>query len=171
MLIIHSCIYLTLNNYCTTAPRTGRRPMNSPKAHHRIAERHELARLLETGRSIQMPAPRRIGKTWLIGKLAEDMKAKGWLCVSIDVQGKRTEQEFFRTLCQEIEKNQALHESALAYVLGRFRHIKDGAGAASLVQLLTASVDPRAFSEGLIESLDGEGKKTVVFIDELSKYA
>jgi hypothetical protein len=28
--------------------------MNSLKAHHRIAERHELARLLEAGRSIQM---------------------------------------------------------------------------------------------------------------------
>ena len=88
------------------------------------------------------------------GKLAEDLKAKGWLCVSIDVQGKRTEQEFFRTLCQEIEKNQDLHKSALAHALGRFRHIRDGAGAASLVQLLTAGVDPRAFSESLIESLD-----------------
>ena len=145
--------------------------MNSPKAHHRIAERHELARLLEAGRSIQMPAPRRIGKTWLIGKLAEDLKAKGWICVSIDVQGKRTEQEFFRTLCQEIEKNQDLHKSALAHVLGRFRHIKDGAGAASLVQLLTAGVDPRAFSESLIKSLDGDKKKTVVLIDELSLFA
>jgi hypothetical protein len=145
--------------------------MNSPKAHHRIAERRELARLLEAGHSIQMPAPRRIGKTWLIGKLAEDLKAKGWLCVSIDVQGKRTEQEFFRTLCQEIEKNQALHKSALAHVLGRFRHIKDGAGAASLVQLLTASADPRAFSESLIESLDGSKKMTVVMIDELSLFA
>src|ERR1700677_3318861 len=128
MLIIHSCIYLTLNNYCTTAPRTGRRPMNSPKAHHRIAERRELARLLEAGHSIQMPAPRRIGKTWLIGKLAEDLNAKGWICVSIDLQGMRTEQQFFRTLCQEIEKSQDLHRSALAHLLARFRHhIKDGA--------------------------------------------
>jgi hypothetical protein len=145
--------------------------MNSLKAHHRIAERHGLARLLEAGRSIQMPAPRRIGKTWLIGKLAEDLKAKGWICVSIDLQGMRTEQQFFRTLCQEIEKSQDLHRSALAHLLGRFRHhIKDGAGAASLLQLLTQGVDPRAFSESLIESLDGHGKKTVVLIDEISLF-
>jgi hypothetical protein len=141
------------------------------KAHHRIAERHELARLLEAGRSIQMPAPRRIGKTWLIGKLAEDLKAKGWICVSIDLQGMRTEQQFFRTLCQEIEKSQDLHRSALAHLLARFRHhIKDGAGAASLLQLLTQGVDPRAFSESLIKSLDGHGKKTVVLIDEISLF-
>ena len=145
--------------------------MNSPKAHHRIAERQELARLLEAGRSIQMPAPRRIGKTWLIGKLAEDLKAKGWICVSIDLQGMRTEQQFFRTLCQEIEKSQDLHRSALAHLLAKFRHhIKDGAGAASLLQLLTQGVDPRAFSESLIKSLDGHGKKTVVLIDEISLF-
>ena len=145
--------------------------MNSPKAHHRIAERRELARLLEAGRSIQMPAPRRIGKTWLIGKLAEDLKAEGWHCISIDLQGMRTEQEFFRALCREIEESQDVHRLALAHLLARFRHhIKDGAGAASLVQLLTQGVDPRAFSESLIESLDGNEKKTVVLIDEISLF-
>jgi hypothetical protein len=145
--------------------------MEEPTAHHRNAERRELARLLEAGRSIQMPAPRRIGKTWLIGKLAEDLRAAGWLCISIDLQGMRTEREFFRTLCQEIEKSQDLHRSALAHLLGWFRHhIKDGAGAASLLQLLTQGVDPRAFSESLIESLDGHGKKTVVLIDEISLF-
>ncbi|MGD0722582.1 MAG: hypothetical protein ABR970_16215, partial [Roseiarcus sp.] len=66
--------------------------MSPPRAHHRIAERGDLARRLAQGRSIQMPAPRRIGKTWLVGRLAEDLRAEGWLCVSIDVQGKRTEQ-------------------------------------------------------------------------------
>jgi len=145
--------------------------MSPPRAHHRIAERRELARLLDLGRDIQMPAPRRIGKTWLVGRLAEDLRAEGWLCVSIDVQGKRTEQEFLRTLCQEIEKHQELHRSALAHLKSRLRDIKDGAGAASLVQLLTASVDARAFSECLIESLNGADKKTVVLIDELSLFA
>ena len=145
--------------------------MSLRTAHHRIAERRELARLLDLGRSIQMPAPRRIGKTWLLGRLAEDLRAAGWLCVSLDVQGKRTEQEFLRMLCQEIEKHQDLHRSALAQLKSRFRHIKEGAGAASLLELLTAGVDPRTFSEGLIESLDATHKKTVVLIDELSLFA
>jgi uncharacterized protein len=169
---MQTCIYLTLNNLRRIALRdlTGSRH-ELAKAHHRIAERRELARLLEAGRSIQMPAPRRIGKTWLIKRLAEDLKAAGWVCISIDLQGMRTEQEFFRTLCQEIETRQDLHRSALAHLREKFRHIKDGAGAASLVQLLSAGVDPRAFSESLIESLDGDGKKTVVLIDEISLFA
>jgi len=145
--------------------------MSAPRAHHRHAERRELARLLESGRSVQMPAPRRIGKTWLVKELAQDLQAEGWLTIFIDLQGMRTEREFFRTLCQEIEKRQDLHRSALAHVLGRFRHLKDGAGAGSLVQLLTQGVDPRAFSESLIESLDGNGKKTVILIDEISLFA
>ena len=78
--------------------------MNAPTAHHRHEERAELARLFKTGASVQMLAPRRIGKTWLMDKVADDLEDEGWLCIRVDVEGMRTEEEFLRALCAEIEK-------------------------------------------------------------------
>lgn len=144
--------------------------MNSPKAHHRQAERAELKRLLETGASIQMLAPRRIGKTWVMGRLAEDLRAEGWLCIAIDLEGMRTEEQFLRTLCQEIEKHQEISDSVFHQLAQRFKQLKHGSGAVSLVQLLSGN-DPRQFSESLVESLGKSGRKTAILIDEISLFA
>jgi AAA+ ATPase superfamily predicted ATPase len=43
----------------------------------RSEERNELRFHVEQGRSILMLAPRRIGKTWLIDRLAEDLRVVG----------------------------------------------------------------------------------------------
>ena len=45
--------------------------------HNRSAERRELRRILMSGASIQMFAPRRIGKTWLMLELAKDLRNEG----------------------------------------------------------------------------------------------
>ena len=51
-----------------------------------------------------MLAPRRIGKTWLMDKVADDLEDEGWLCIRVDVEGMRTEEEFLRAFGAEIEK-------------------------------------------------------------------
>ena len=40
----------------------------------RLAERAELARILKSGGSVQMPGPRRIGKTWLMHGQKDDRR-------------------------------------------------------------------------------------------------
>lgn len=139
------------------------------KPHHRPAERADLVARLGTGANILMLAPRRVGKTWLMDKIAEDLTAAGWLCIKIDVEGMRTENEFLRALCQEIEKTQALTERVKSHLLQRFKqlttHVQDGNLAAAI-----GDVDPREFLETLIHSLNAEDRDTLILIDEIALF-
>jgi predicted transcriptional regulator len=143
--------------------------MSKPTAHHRREERAELARLFKTGASVQMLAPRRIGKTWLMGKVADDLEAEGWLCIRIDVEGMRTEEEFLRALCGEIEKNHDIFTRVAAHALQRFQQLTGGAFNGTLAQTI-GQVDSRQFSETLIESLNNSDTKTLILIDEISLF-
>lgn len=137
--------------------------------HHRNAEREELMRLFEAGRSVQMLAPRRIGKTWLMGEVAKDLRARGWRCFGIDVEGHRTEEEVLRTLCREIEKTQAIHTSLLAHFKQRFEQLKGGTESTSLTQAVTR-VEPALFAEALVEGLHESDGDTLILIDEISLF-
>jgi uncharacterized protein len=137
--------------------------------HHRQRERAELKARFAAGVSVLMLAPRRIGKTWLMNKIAEDLTSEGWLCIKIDVEGMRTENEFLRALCNEIEKTQALVERVKTQFLQRFKqlttHVQDGNLAAAI-----GEVDPREFLETLVSSLDAEEKDTLILIDEIALF-
>ena len=65
--------------------------------HDRLRERRLLKRKLEAGLSIHMPAPRRIGKTWTIGRLADDLRDDGWHVIEIDVEGMGTPRSLLAT--------------------------------------------------------------------------
>ncbi len=137
--------------------------------HHRQHERAELKARFAAGASVLMLAPRRIGKTWLMNKIADDLTSDGWLCIKIDVEGMRTENEFLRALCNEIEKTQALVTRVKAQLLQRFKqvttHVQDGNLAAAI-----GEVDPREFLETLISSLHAEEKDTLILIDEIALF-
>jgi hypothetical protein len=61
--------------------------------HHRLNERHALRAKLEAGVNINMLAPRRIGKTWTINRLADDLRQKDWQVIEMDVEGVRSASE------------------------------------------------------------------------------
>jgi len=44
---------------------------------HRDVEIDEIRRLLTAGTSIQMLAPRRVGKTWLMREIEKDLRSRG----------------------------------------------------------------------------------------------
>lgn len=138
-------------------------------SHHRLSERTELKARFMSGANVLMLAPRRIGKTWLMGKIAEDMATDGWLCIKIDVEGMRTEHEFLRALCQEIEKTQALTDRVKTHFLQRFKqlttHVRDGNLAAAI-----GDIDPREFLEALVSSLNAEDRNTLILIDEIALF-
>jgi len=143
--------------------------VKKPTAHDRHEERAELARLFQTGASVQMLAPRRIGKTWLMHKVADDLEAEGWLCIRVDVEGMRTEEEFLRALCAEIEKNQVISKRVFAHVLQRVQQLTGGAFNGTLVQTI-GQIDSKQFSETLIESLNASDMKSLILIDEISLF-
>ena len=139
------------------------------KSHDRPSERAELKARFAAGASVLMLAPRRIGKTWLHERIAEDLTAEDWLCIRIDVEGMRTESEFLRALCNEIEKSQPLTDRVKLHFLQRFKqlttHVQDGNLAAAI-----SDIDPREFLETLVASLNAEDRSTLILIDEIALF-
>jgi uncharacterized protein len=135
--------------------------------HNRPQERSQLKRKLEAGLSIHMPAPRRIGKTWTIGHLATDLRADGWHVIEIDVEGKRTPQEFARELCMRIEAQQPIRDRFKTHAVQRLNALLGGKWGDKPLDAV-GKVEPIDFAETLIASLDEAAEKTAIIIDEIS---
>jgi len=136
--------------------------------HHRPEERDALKARLEGGASILMLAPRRIGKTWLLKQIDIDMTKAGWLCIRIDVESTRTEDEFLRALCEEIERKQDLKKRVLSHFSQRFKQLM--LDTSSGLSQAIGKIDPRSFVETLVESLNAEKHKTLILIDEIALF-
>lgn len=137
--------------------------------HNRLEERSLLKRKLEAGLSIHMPAPRRIGKTWTIGRLAADLRADHWRVTEIDVEGMRTPGEFARSLCARIEAQTSTRDRFKTHAMHRLNSLLGGSWGDKPLDAL-GKVDPVEFSEVLIASLDESGEKTAIIIDEISYF-
>lgn len=137
--------------------------------HERSEERRALRERLASGASVLMLAPRRIGKTWLLGRLGDDMIHEGWTCIRLDVEGMRNEEQFLRALCREIEQNQDLSTRLFAHVKQRLRKVSNDCGKDGLAAAL-GQIDPRDFLETLIDGLAAEGGKVLILIDEIALF-
>ena len=138
-------------------------------SHERREERANLRQRLLSKASILMLAPRRIGKTWLLRRIEEDMAAEGWLCIHVDVEGKRSEDEFLLELCNAIEKKHGLGKRLFAHVQQRFRQLTLGTATGSLHEIV-GKIDPRTFLEALVESLEAEPARTLILVDEIALF-
>ena len=121
----------------------------------RLTERAELARLLRNGKSIQMLAPRRVGKTWLMHRVAEDLRGQGWTTVFIDVEGMRTEDEVLRDLCRRIEEQVSGSERVLGHLTQRLRQLAAGAWDGPPISAV-GRIDAKSFSEALVASFQDQ---------------
>jgi hypothetical protein len=137
--------------------------------HHRPTERADLKRILLSGNSVLMLAPRRVGKTWLMEQVDQDLTQDGHLCIRFDAAGKEDEREFLRALCRAMEQRKDLHQTVLDHFTHRLRQFTGGQADGPLSQIV-GSVDPKSFSECLVESLDREDRKTVIMVDEFSLF-
>ena len=137
--------------------------------HNRFGERQTLKRKLEFGVSIHMPAPRRIGKTWTIGKLATDLRQAGWLAIEVDVQGMSTPRQFAANLCTRIEEQTATITRIKAHLMQRLNNLLGGGWGDKLLDAL-GRVNPIEFAEILIASLNESDKNTVIIVDEISYF-
>jgi hypothetical protein len=137
--------------------------------HDRSAERALLKRKLEAGRSVHMPAPRRVGKTWTVGHLATDLRADGWHVIESDVEGMRTPAEFARDLCARIESQHSIKDRFKAHSVQRITNLLGGGWGDKPLDAL-GRIDPIEFAETLIASLDQSGGSTAIIIDEISYF-
>lgn len=60
---------------------------------------------LDSGHSIVLSAPRRIGKSSFAKRLVEDKSMQGWKCVYIDLEKTQSESQFLHTLIAEFEQS------------------------------------------------------------------
>jgi uncharacterized protein len=135
----------------------------------RSDERRDLFFHVQQGRSILMLAPRRVGKTWLMGKFAEDLRTQGWMTVQCDVEGMSKPTEFLRHLCQQIEKQ----EEMTAKIEGRAKQMLSQLFSKDIGdgwQVALGNMDWPSFAETLVRGLDSRGKDTVILIDELALF-
>lgn len=137
--------------------------------HERFSERAVLRRKLEEGVNIHMPAPRRIGKTWTIARLAGDLRKDGWVTVELDVEGMRTTTAFARALCQKIEAQSSIGERAKSHILQRITNALGGGWGDKPLDAL-GRVDPIEFADTLVASLGANSDRAVIFIDEVAYF-
>lgn len=135
--------------------------------HFRHTQRAILKRKLETGINIHMPAPRRIGKTWTINRLAEDLRKENWLIVELDVQGMSEPGKFARRLCQKIEGQLPATKRMKAAVKGRIDNLLDGDWGTNPIEAI-GKVDPVEFLDVLLAELAPQSEKSAIFVDEIA---
>jgi len=136
----------------------------------RADERHALLFHLSQGRSVLMLAPRRVGKTWLIKRLAEDLKkTAGWTAILCDVEGMSEPAEFLRHLCRQIEQ----HDTLLGKAEARGKQLLGQALSGDFSQgwqTALGKMDWASFAETLVGTLAGRGRDIVIIIDELALF-
>lgn len=137
--------------------------------HQRPSERAELASLFKAGKSVLMLAPRRIGKTWLLDRVAEDMAQDNWLCIRMDAQGARDEGDFLRRLTMAIQDDQKAHEVVLINVMQRVKQFAGGFTGDTILRAI-GQVDHRQLLEALVEGLNKRPEPTLILIDELALF-
>ncbi len=137
--------------------------------HQRLDERAELKHLLVKGDSILMLAPRRVGKTWVMRRVEEDMAATHWGTVFCDVEGLPDEGEFLRHVCQQIEMNESAKTRAITHVGQRLKQLLSDGGWANVQEAIT-KLNWKGFSETLVRMLNDYEHPTVILIDEMSLF-
>jgi len=137
--------------------------------HKRETERAQLKRKLLAGVSINMPAPRRIGKTWTMNRLAIDLKAEDWVAVEVDVEGVDDPTEFSKRLCKGIEAQLSGRGQFRSHLIQRFQNLIGGGWSGNPLDAL-AKVDPIEFLDTLIAMLNETEEKSVILIDEIAYF-
>ncbi len=116
-----------------------------------------------------MLAPRRIGKTWLMDRVKEDLEVQEIRVIKVEVAGLGTEQEFLTELCKGIDKAKDIKAQVWTQVLQRIRQATGNNESGTLAQAV-GRLDPRQFLETLVEELDKDAATTVVMIDEIALF-
>jgi AAA+ ATPase superfamily predicted ATPase len=77
----------------------------------REKELREANKKLDSGLSLLLSAPRRIGKSSFAKRLIEDKKVLGWKCVYIDLEEIRDENGFVQLIVNSFTESQILRKT------------------------------------------------------------
>ena len=128
-----------------------------------------LYRMFEANRDISMHGPRRLGKTFLLERLAGAASAHGWTAMKVELAGCVDTRAVFRELCGSIGKARSGGAQAIAWFSQRFSQFtapRNEAGGTWYQPFIT--LDHEAYFERLIAAMhDDPDRRWILLIDEL----
>lgn len=146
-------------------------PVEGKDFYGREKELRIANRLLDSGHSLLLSAPRRIGKSSFAKRLIEDKKAQGWKCVYIDLEQTTTEEGFLYLIIEYFERNHVWRQKTDGMLQG---------AKAILDRINKISIGPVGFDlssperkEDLYKSLKElirHDEETFIVVDELTLF-
>ena len=135
----------------------------------RINELSKAHGLLNSGHSIVLSAPRRIGKSSFAKRLVKEKKEQGWKCVYIDLERTQSETQFLQNLISEFDKTGIWSKAAKTtgdVLSGILDSIKSIGPVSVEFSKLTSTKD--LFSS--LAALFDHTQDTLIVIDELTLF-
>jgi hypothetical protein len=143
-------------------------PYNTKK-YGRNEEVATLYEMFAANRDVSMHGPRRLGKTFLLERLADAAPAHGWTAMKVELAGCTDTRAVFRELCRDIGKARSGGANAIAWFLQRlsqFTEPRNEAGGAWYQPFI--SLDHETYFERIIGAMHDDSKRRwILLIDEL----
>lgn len=135
----------------------------------RINELSQAHQKLDSGHSIVLSAPRRIGKSSFAKRLVKEKSEQGWKCVYIDLEKTQSESQFLHTLIAKFEQSGIWSKAAKTaggFLSGVLESIKSiGPVNVELSNLIPSKDLYSSFSDLIDHTQD-----TLIVIDELTLF-
>lgn len=135
----------------------------------RIDELSQAHQKLDSGHSLVLSAPRRIGKSSFAKRLVKEKREQGWKCVEIDLEKTQSESQFLHTLIAEFEQS-GIWSKAAKTAGSILSGVLDSIKSIGPVNVELGNLIP---SKDLYSSLSGlidHTQDTLIVIDELTLF-
>lgn len=89
------------------------------KTYGRNAEVADMFSLFKAGKDISQHGPRRLGKTFVLDRMAEQANSHKFICIKVEIAGCTESKMVFRRLCEEIAANRSVTQRTLSIIAQR----------------------------------------------------
>ena len=146
-------------------------PVEGDDFYGREKELKKATRLLDSGHSLLLSAPRRIGKSSFAKRLIDIKRNKGWNCVYIDLEETTSEDGFLRLIIESFENGKIWKQvtgsisKGIGAVLDRIEKVSVGP--------IDININKKDEQENLYKDLKElicHDKDTLIVVDELTLF-
>ena len=135
----------------------------------RIEELSQAHQRLDSGHSLVLSAPRRIGKSSFAKRLVKDKSEQGWKCVYIDLEKTQSESQFLHTLIAEFEQS-GIWSKAAKTAGSILSGVLDSIKSIGPVNVELGKLIPSKDLYSSVSGLINHTQDTLIVIDELTLF-